>query len=242
MGTIGGDAYFHGPVSPLPGSRAGQAPEPKSPNPGGKLISIFRVWLRLAGCAFMRLRCNTGPPTFVRASPSPSRPSRLLRISLGLIDARDIRGRHQIGRHASTKSRFAAPKVYPWIARLPGVVEDEPLIALELQLALEEMGATVHCAGALPAALALAERTQFSAAIVDFQLGGERCEDLCTALTQRGVPFMFYTGGTEHGLANSAAPVVTKPASMQAVVAVLAPLVAKSRDRQIGKRATLHLF
>ena len=137
---------------------------------------------------------------------------------------------------------IAAPKVYPWITRLPGasilVVEDEPLIALELKLALEEKGATVHTAAALPAALALAERTAFSAAIVDFQLGGERCEDLCAALTQRGVPFMFYTGGTEHGLANSAAPVVTKPASMGEVIAVLAPLVAG----KVGKRATLRLF
>jgi DNA-binding response OmpR family regulator len=94
----------------------------------------------------------------------------------------------------------------------------------------------------LPAALALAERKPFSAAIVDFQLGGERCEDLCTALTHRGVPFMFYTGGTEHRLANSVAPVVTKPASIEAVLAVLAPLVAEGRDRQIGKRGALHLF
>jgi len=82
----------------------------------------------------------------------------------------------------------------PFAGRSILVVEDEPLIALELQLALEDMGATVHKAAALPAALALAERTTFSAAIVDFQLGGERCEDLCAELTQRGVPFMFYTG------------------------------------------------
>lgn len=126
----------------------------------------------------------------------------------------------------------------PFAGRSILVVEDEPLIALELQLALDEMGATVHQAAALPAALALAEHTAFSAAIVDFQLGGERCEDLCTALAQRGVPFMFYTGGTEHRLANSAAPVVTKPASMGEVMAVLAPLVAGKG----GKRATLRLF
>ena len=44
--------------------------------------------------------------------------------------------------------------------------------------------------------------------------------------------------GTEHGLANSAAPVVTKPASMGEVMAVLAPLIAG----KVGKRATLRLF
>jgi DNA-binding response OmpR family regulator len=130
----------------------------------------------------------------------------------------------------------------PFAGRSILVVEDEPLIALELQLALEEMGASVQKAAALPAALTLAESTTFSAAIVDFQLGRQRCEDLCTALTQRGVPFMFYTGGTEHGLVNSAAPVVTKPASMKAVMAVLAPLVASSNGRNVRKRATLHLF
>jgi CheY-like chemotaxis protein len=50
----------------------------------------------------------------------------------------------------------------PFAGRSILVVEDEPLIALELQLALEDMGATVHKAAALPAALALAEHTAFA--------------------------------------------------------------------------------
>ena len=102
------------------------------------------------------------------------------------------------------------------------IAEDEPLIAMDIRTALEELGAIVVTAGSLEAALKLARQTKLSAAIVDFHLGGHRCDGLCTELSQRGVPFMFYTGGEVH---DSDAPLVKKPASMEAIIEVLQRLI-----------------
>jgi DNA-binding NarL/FixJ family response regulator len=53
------------------------------------------------------------------------------------------------------------------------VVEDEPLIALDLKTALEDAGAKVIQAADAASALPLAERRDLSAAIVDFWLGSD---------------------------------------------------------------------
>jgi CheY-like chemotaxis protein len=75
------------------------------------------------------------------------------------------------------------------------VVEDEPLIALELRQTLESRGAYVFAATQLPHALQLAGHPDVSAAVLDCRLGRE--EDsaaICSLLEQRGVPFVFYSG------------------------------------------------
>jgi DNA-binding response OmpR family regulator len=74
------------------------------------------------------------------------------------------------------------------------VVEDEPLIALDLRQTLEKAGAYVFAATHLSQALPLAWHPDLSAALVDYRLGDEDSAALCSSLEQRGVPFIFYSG------------------------------------------------
>src|SRR5438045_2393681 len=74
------------------------------------------------------------------------------------------------------------------------VVEDEPLIALDLRQTLESAGAYVFAATQLSHALQLAGHPDISAAVLDYRLGDGDCTPICTLLSQRGIPFVFYSG------------------------------------------------
>jgi CheY-like chemotaxis protein len=73
------------------------------------------------------------------------------------------------------------------------VVEDEPLIALDLRKGLESAGAYVFAATQHPHAQQLAGHPDLSAAVLDCWLGQEDTGAICSRLQQRGVPFMFYS-------------------------------------------------
>jgi CheY-like chemotaxis protein len=108
------------------------------------------------------------------------------------------------------------------------VIEDEPLIALELANELEAAGAQVICARSPQTAChAIDQHQQLSAAVVDFRLGADGAEAAVARLRDRKVPFMFYTGFTTDGL-TATAPVVNKPASSGLVVETLAQMLARS--------------
>lgn len=74
------------------------------------------------------------------------------------------------------------------------IVEDEPLIALELRAALHDAGASILAAITIKEALELIRYAKICAAIVDVDLGGHDCSSVCTALTKRSIAFMFYPG------------------------------------------------
>src|SRR3954463_6993766 len=77
------------------------------------------------------------------------------------------------------------------------VVDDEFLIALDIQQALEAAGARVTCLGDADEALpALAGGAQFDVAVLDLKLSGFTRDSTGVAalLTERGVPFVFLTG------------------------------------------------
>lgn len=127
------------------------------------------------------------------------------------------------------------------------IVEDEPLIVFELQVLLEEQGATAVVANTLANALTLAEHTgELSGAIIDFQMKDNDCSALCAELRAHGIPFMFYTGDA-HGLATHGAPIVTKPAGAGEILGALLPLIIKSANRHdilegAAKKPILKLF
>ena len=77
------------------------------------------------------------------------------------------------------------------------VVEDEPLIALDIECLLEKEGAIVFSASSVSRAIRLVEMSSLSAGVVDFRLGEDDAEPVCEALAQRQVPFVFYTGQFE---------------------------------------------
>jgi len=74
------------------------------------------------------------------------------------------------------------------------LVEDEPLIAMEVRTALERAGAMVHYAQDVEPALRMADYPSLSAGIIDLRLGSGSAECVCEKLAARSVPFLFYTG------------------------------------------------
>lgn len=75
------------------------------------------------------------------------------------------------------------------------VVEDETLIAMDIETMLTRLGCSV--VGPVPTvarALALLDREEPDFAILDVNLGPERSTTVAEALRERGVPFALATG------------------------------------------------
>jgi CheY-like chemotaxis protein len=104
------------------------------------------------------------------------------------------------------------------------IVEDEPLIALELHEALHGTGASTLAATTIKEALALIARAQICAAIVDVNLGGHDCSSVCAALSKRSIPFLFYIGCFSAAALSAwpHAPAVVAPAANRTLVDTIA--------------------
>jgi CheY-like chemotaxis protein len=107
-------------------------------------------------------------------------------------------------------------------ARLNGcvvlVVEDEPLVGLELVETLTANGAHAVSAGRLADAIRAVDQHRISVAILDIKLGGEDCSLLCQYLSQRQIRFVFYTGYTTPPDGWSDVPIINKPAHRAHIV------------------------
>lgn len=108
------------------------------------------------------------------------------------------------------------------------IVEDEPLIALDVHRALSAAGASVIAAMTSADALTLIFSAEVTAAIIDVSLGKDDCCAVCHALAARKIPFMFYTGYSPVSLAAGwpNVPALSKPAGMDDVISTLAQLIA----------------
>src|SRR5438876_12270978 len=73
------------------------------------------------------------------------------------------------------------------------IVEDEPLIALDLHAALCAAGAGIIAATDATEALRLISRNEISAAVIDVKLGDRDALEVCQALFHHRVPFIFHT-------------------------------------------------
>lgn len=122
-------------------------------------------------------------------------------------------------RSLAAKALIGGSAFPPLVGRSILVAEDEPLIALDLERVLEGAGATVLITGAVTEALRLAETASLSAAVIDHRLNGGDGAAVCHLLSERHLPFLFYTGypadAAEQG---SAAPVITKPAPPEVIL------------------------
>jgi DNA-binding response OmpR family regulator len=75
------------------------------------------------------------------------------------------------------------------------IVEDETLIALALEMMLEELGCVVSgAANALSDGLDLAAKVEADAAILDIRLGSVDSHPIAVILSGRGVPLLYATG------------------------------------------------
>ena len=88
------------------------------------------------------------------------------------------------------------------------VVDDEPLIAMDIAMALEDVGAKVTTTNTLKDAVLLAEHDGLAGAIVDHSLGDGDSTVLRGRLKERGIPFLVYSGFEIEG-----EPYLSKPAN-----------------------------
>ena len=110
------------------------------------------------------------------------------------------------------------------------IVEDEPLLAFELEAELEAVGALpVESVPDVAHALRTIDSGDlFDAAILNVWLRGQLSFPVADALRHRGIPFVFVTGNQSD--AAQRYPDITahpKPADMDAVVRTLAGLIAR---------------
>lgn len=98
------------------------------------------------------------------------------------------------------------------------VVEDEPLVALEIAEMLTASGARVVSACRIADAIPSVDSHRMSAAVLDINLGGDDCSVLCEYLSQRHIPFVFYTGYNMAPDGWGHVPIITKPAHQTQIV------------------------
>jgi DNA-binding response OmpR family regulator len=105
------------------------------------------------------------------------------------------------------------------------IVEDEPLIALDIESSLVDLGAQVTTTNALEQALILVERDDLSAAVLDHGMGDHSSTPLYERLSQRGIPFLIYS---VHDLSEEdckGGVLLPKPALPDALVAAVEDLL-----------------
>ena len=105
------------------------------------------------------------------------------------------------------------------------VVEDQSLIALDISDRLTKAGASVLSAATLQEGWPLADHPRLSAAILDFGLRDGDSGVLCARLTERGIPFVVYTGYAQVHEACRAGVVVQKPAGPDVLLKTVARLL-----------------
>jgi DNA-binding response OmpR family regulator len=101
------------------------------------------------------------------------------------------------------------------------IVEDEPLIAFDLATAFEDVGATVAIATSLSEGVQRVEDAALSAAVLDYGLQDGDCDVLCTRLASRGIPFIFHSGFSHHGLRKHHVELFSKPADPMKIIAAI---------------------
>ena len=112
------------------------------------------------------------------------------------------------------------------------VVDDEPLLAIDLADCLEDAGfMVVGPAGSVKDALALIAAPGCDAAVIDVNLGRETAEPIAHELTRLGIPFIVVSGYApdQIPLVFHTAPRLVKPFDVAAVVTLL------RRDRPAGQ-------
>ena len=113
------------------------------------------------------------------------------------------------------------------------VVEEQPLIALDLQRALEGAGAEVVVARNAAEALPSIGQFDFTAGVIDWRPASEDHRVVARALKERKVRFLFYaTNPPEDVTTVRGAPTFLKPAHPQEIVKALALLTGALNKRK----------
>jgi PAS domain S-box-containing protein len=108
------------------------------------------------------------------------------------------------------------------------VIEDEPLVAMDLESSLITAGCdVVGPAGTIEEARSLVADGRYDAALLDVNLGGHPVDELVAALTQKICPFAFVTGYGREALPRGFqdAVVLGKPFGQEQLLAAIEALL-----------------
>jgi DNA-binding response OmpR family regulator len=109
------------------------------------------------------------------------------------------------------------------------VVEDEALIAFEIEEVIKDAGGVVAGPFAtVDEALRLIENENISAAILDMQLWEDTSLPIVRRLADKNIPFLFYTAHSDKINLWVAGEIVKKPATSVTLVSALARLISKN--------------
>lgn len=103
------------------------------------------------------------------------------------------------------------------------IVEDEPLLALDLEAALRAAQALPTAASSFDQAFHHLETAQVDACVADLELWGQDAAPLIDTLKRKGIPFMTYSGYADPPTRSTFAH-VQKPKTADAVVEALRQL------------------
>jgi CheY-like chemotaxis protein len=113
------------------------------------------------------------------------------------------------------------------------IIEDEPLLAMELETNLSALGCkTLRSAATLDAASTFIENSECDAALVDVKLAGLQVDELAIALTKKHIPFAFVTGYGREALPSGFqdAIILSKPFAKEQLLGTLARLLHPRTD------------
>jgi DNA-binding response OmpR family regulator len=109
------------------------------------------------------------------------------------------------------------------------IVEDEMLLALDLELFLESQGSKVRgSANSVKGALAMVDVERPDAVTLDMNLNGESSAPVAAILQEHGIPFIFVTGDGGKNVDYPGfqdAPLVKKPYNADELVQKLVQLL-----------------
>jgi two-component sensor histidine kinase/DNA-binding response OmpR family regulator len=107
------------------------------------------------------------------------------------------------------------------------IVEDEPLVSLQLQTELEELGHRCQTATDVASSWSLLESQAFDVALLDFNLGNETSTAIADFLVDKDIPFAWTTGYTDSALLPErlrSRPRISKPFLIDDIHRVIADL------------------
>jgi PAS domain S-box-containing protein len=142
--------------------------------------------------------------------------------------ARSTAGGDREGRVSFLPSQNTLQPLY---GRRVIIIEDEPLVAMELESTLTAAGCDViGMAGTLEKARLLISQARCDAALVDVNLAGHPVDELAAALTQKKIPFAFVTGYGREGIPRAFrdAVLLKKPFGQDQLIAVMELLIYQS--------------
>ncbi len=109
------------------------------------------------------------------------------------------------------------------------MVEDEPLIVMDISTAFEKTGAHLTTTNTVKHAKLLVEHDGICAAILDHALPDGDSTSLCERLVERGIPFLIYSGYPTHDGPFKDAPHLMKPASQEVLLEIIEALIKDSK-------------